>query len=94
MSERRVKGIVYKKLARRNALGLVEDESDVIHIDPRVKGRKHLEILIHEAFHIFYPHWSEDKVIRDSAELTRLLWEKGYRRCDQDDSQTLQDGEH
>lgn len=94
MIERRVKGIVYKKLARRNALGLVEDESDVIHIDPRVKGRKHLEILIHEAFHIFYPHWSEDKVIRDSAELTRLLWEQGYRRCDQDDSQTLQDGEH
>lgn len=93
MSERRVKGIVYKKLARRNALGLVEDESDVIHIDPRVKGRKHLEILIHEAFHIFYPHWSEDKVIRDSAELTRLLWEQGYRRCDQDDSQPLQDGQ-
>lgn len=90
---RRVRAVVYKKLARRNAFGLVEDESDVVNIDPRVKGRKHLEILIHETFHIFYPHWSEDKIVRDAAELTRLLWEQGYRRVDNDATQALQDGE-
>lgn len=48
----KIGGVIYKKLRRRNALGLVEDGSDLIHIDPRLKGLKQLEILIHEGSHI------------------------------------------
>lgn len=92
----KIKGVVYKKLGRRKAFGIVEDGDDVIYIDPRLKGRKQLEILIHEALHILYPHVSgqdeESDVIMVSVELTKLLWKEGYRKADHDESQPFQVG--
>lgn len=90
-----IKGVVYKKLRRRKALGIVEDGDDIIYIDPRLKGRKHLEILIHEAMHVLWPHivknHEEDEVIMVSTELTRMLWSEGFRRVDMDETELLQD---
>ena len=88
----KIKGVVYKKLLRRNAVGLVEGDDDVIYIDPRLRGKKHLEILLHEALHVLYPAASEEEVIENSIELTKLLWKQHYRRIDNDRSQPLQDG--
>jgi hypothetical protein len=90
-----IKGVKYKKLGRRKALGIVEDGDDIIYIDPRLKGRKHLEILIHEAMHILWPHIvkndEEDEVIMISVELTKMLWAEGFRRVDTDESAPYQD---
>ena len=89
-----IQGVVYKKLRRRKALGLVEDGDDIIYIDPRLKGRKHMEILIHEAMHILWPHIvkndEEDEVVMISIELTKMLWNQGFRRVDMDEADEFQ----
>ena len=86
----KIRGVVYKRLGRRKAYGLVEDGDDIIYIDPRLKGRKQLEILIHEALHILRPESSEEDVINDSVELTKMLWKQGFRRVDNDRSHPFQ----
>ena len=91
----KIAGVIYKKLGRRRALGIVEDGDDTIYIDPRLKGRKQMEILIHEAMHILWPHIvkndEEDEVIMISVELTKMLWAEGFRRVDTDETAMLQD---
>lgn len=89
-----IKGVRYKKLGRRKALGIVEYGDDIIYIDPRLKGRKQMEILIHEAMHILWPHIvkndEEEEVIMISVELTKMLWSEGFRRVDTDESTDFQ----
>ena len=89
-----IKGVRYKKLGRRTALGIVEHGDDIIYIDPRLKGRKQMEILIHEAMHILWPHIvkndEEEEVIMISVELTKMLWSEGFRRVDTDESTDFQ----
>ena len=89
-----IKGVIYKKLRHRKALGLVEDGDDIIYIDPRLKGRKQMEILIHEAMHIIWPNIvkndEEEEVIMISVELTKMLWAQGFRRVDTDETDPYQ----
>ena len=82
--------IIYKKLGRERAYGLADHES--VHIDPRLKGKKHLEILIHECLHYLYPDKTEEEVVADSIKLTKTLWHDGYRKVDNNDQDQLQDG--
>ena len=71
--------IVIKKLGRENAYGLADDEKNIITIDPRLRPKKHLEILIHEKLHLLEHGWSEKKVTKTARELRDLLWNAGYR---------------
>lgn len=87
----KIGGVVYKKLRRRNAFGLVENGSDIIHIDPRLKGQKQLEILIHEGSHILQPYLTEEAIEHIGAELARMLWSEGFRKVDNDKGLPLQD---
>jgi hypothetical protein len=82
--------VVYRKLLREKAWGQCHD--DGIEIDPRLKGRKHLEIMLHECSHYLWPTDSEEEIIRKSIILTNTLWHDGYRKIDNDESQPLQDG--
>jgi len=50
--------IIYKKLGREQAHGIAESDGN-IYLDPRLKGKKHLEIMIHEILHILNPTDSE-----------------------------------
>ncbi len=81
--------VIKRKLARQKAWGLSHSDG-VIEIDERLKGRKKLEILIHEAMHILNPEMSEDEVVRQSKALTKLLWKEGYRWIDNELGQPLQ----
>jgi len=81
--------VKYKKLGRQKAYGIADEH---ITLDTRLKGKKHLEILIHEALHILFPKLSEDDVVTKSILLTNLLWSESYRKTDLDNSQPLQDG--
>jgi len=83
--------VIYKKLGREQAHGIAESDG-VIYIDPRLKGRKLLEIYIHEVMHLLYPEASEDEVIEKSVILTKLLWRLGYRMVDNSKHLPLQDG--
>lgn len=63
-----------------------------IELDTRLKGKKHLEILIHEALHFLFPAAEEEEIEEKSIRLTNTLWHEGYRRIDNDTSEELQDG--
>jgi hypothetical protein len=83
--------IIYRKLGREKAHGLASKDG-VIEIDERLKGKKHLEILIHELLHCQNPRSSEATIVKNSVMLTRILWKEGYRRVDQKEDEPLQDG--
>lgn len=83
--------VIYKKLGREQAHGIAESDG-IIYIDPRLRGRKELEILIHETYHLLEPEASEEKVIEKSVILTKLLWKMGYRKVDNSKHLPLQDG--
>lgn len=75
-----VKSITHRKIKKDVARGLAFTDTGEIHIDERLKGIEHLEILVHEILHIQNPNWGEAKIIGHSKEMSELLWGQGYRR--------------
>ena len=80
------------KLGRQDIWGLAD--SYPLQIDPRCRGKKELEIYIHESLHYLFPKMSEEEVERKSILLTNTLWHEGYRKTDNSNDQPLQDGSH
>ena len=83
--------IKYKKLGKEKVWGLADSEG-IIYLDSRLKGKKHLEILIHETLHLLYPEDSEELIVEKSIILTQLVWSQRYRRIEDDQKEPLQDG--
>jgi len=83
--------IIYKKLGREQAHGIAESDGN-IYLDPRLKGKKHFEICLHEVLHLLNPNDSELAIIKKSITLTKVLWKEGYRRVDDTNDEPLQDG--
>jgi len=83
--------IIYRKLGKEQAYGISSSDG-VIEIDQRLKGKKHMEILIHEILHLLNPKDDEKTIIRKSVTLTKILWNEGYRRVDDSNDEPLQDG--
>ena len=83
--------IIYRKLGKEQAYGISSSDG-VIEIDQRLKGKKHMEILIHEILHLLNPKDDEKTIIRKSVTLTKILWNEGYRRVDDTNDEPLQDG--
>ncbi len=83
--------VKYKKLGKEKAWGLA-DSSGTVYIDPRLKAKKHLEILIHECIHLLWEEEDEDDVIEKSVALCNAIWQQRYRRIEEDKEQPLQDG--
>lgn len=84
--------VTYRKLGKEKVWGWAHLGSNHIEIDSSVKGKKHLELLIHEASHLIHPKASEAEIERLSISLTHLLWEQGYRRADLTNDIPLQNG--
>jgi hypothetical protein len=72
--------VVSRKLGREKAWGQTDSYSGIIEIDPRLKSKKHMEIVIHEALHVLFPMMSETEVLLKSKKLTAVLWSENYRR--------------
>jgi hypothetical protein len=83
--------VKYKKLGKEKVWGLA-DSQGVIYLDSRLKGKKHLEILIHETMHLLYPDDSEDEIVEKSIVLTNIIWKQRYRRLEEEKKMRLQDG--
>jgi len=83
--------VIYKKLGREQAHGIAESDG-IVYIDPRLKGKKHLEILLHECSHLLNPDDSEEAIIEKSVTLCKILWREGYRKVDNSNDTPLQDG--
>jgi hypothetical protein len=69
-----------KKLGRERMHGYTF--KDTIVLDPRLKPKKHFEIIIHEMLHQLHPEMSETKVKQASKRLARFLWQYGFRKVD------------
>jgi hypothetical protein len=70
--------VVYKRL--RRAWGYAYIKENKIELYKNLKGKKHLEILLHEKIHLLFPDHDEKAVVRLSKDITALLWNQGYRR--------------
>ena len=83
--------IIYRKLGKEQAYGISSSDG-VIEIDERLRGKKAMEILIHELMHLTNPEDDEKTIIRKSIILTKVLWKEGYRKIDDTIDLPLQDG--
>ena len=83
--------VKYQKLGKQKVWGLADSEG-IIYLDSRLKGKKHLEILIHESLHLLYPDAEEDEIVNKSISLCNLIWKQRYRRIEEDKKEPLQDG--
>lgn len=81
--------IKYRKLGK--VWGLAHSDG-LIEIDERAKGKKHLELIIHETLHLLFPQADEQEIVEKSVTLTKLLWKENYRRIDPHEDIPLQDG--
>ena len=53
-----------------------------IVIDAGLRGRKRLEVIVHELLHALNPTTSEEHVTQQGKDLARVLWTLGYREAD------------
>lgn len=74
--------IKYRKLGKANAYGQYHPSLNLIELDTRLVGKKHLSTLIHELQHYQNPDWSETEVSQKSIELANFIWTQLYRRID------------
>jgi hypothetical protein len=81
--------VKYSKLGRHKIWGQAHSEG-LVEIDIRAKGRKKLELIIHECLHLLYPEDTEEQIISKSIALTKTLWHENYRQIDNDMSIPLQ----
>jgi hypothetical protein len=79
MKTKRIK-VEEKKLGREGAVGLAYQGENLIEIDPRQTSKDYLDTLIHETLHILFPEMSEYRVGKTANVITKIVWEKGYRR--------------
>lgn len=82
--------VVYRKLGKERVWGW-SHSAGFIELDPRLKGKKHLEMILHECLHYLNPLDSENDIIKKSILIANTMWEDGYRKCDHDTSMPLQD---
>ena len=83
--------IKYRKLGKEKVWGVAHSDG-LIEIEERLKGRKALEILIHEVSHLLWPQADEEEIVKKSVILTKILWKENYRRVEPHEDQPLQDG--
>lgn len=89
MKQKRIR-IKRTKLGRQKVWGLA-DELPIL-IDERLKGKKELEIIIHECLHYLFPEKDEPEIEKKSILLTNTLWYEHYRKIDNNSDEPMQDG--
>lgn len=89
MKHTRIK-IKYVKLGREKIWGHADEYP--LQVDERLKGKKLMEIIIHECSHYLLPKATEEEVERISIKLTHTLWHEGFRKTDHSNDIPLQDG--
>jgi hypothetical protein len=67
-------------------------DTNTVELDERLRGKKHLEILLHETLHLLLPEAGEEEIVRISVNMTNILWSQDYRRFDNSTDLPMQDG--
>lgn len=90
-----------KRLKFRRVKNLKDDTGRKLHgladvyplqIEAKLKGKKELEIYIHEMLHYIHPLMEERAVVRYSILLCNTLWFEGFRKVDNSNTIPMQDG--
>lgn len=71
-----------RKLGRHKADGLYLPDG-TIEIDPRIRGKRRLEVLIHEIDHHLHPEKTEEAVTKDAEKIAEILWRERVRIIDE-----------
>ena len=71
-----------KKLGRQGAVGLAYADEMMIEIDKRQNSKNYLDTLLHEMLHCFAPRWGEKRITQTANEMTRVIWDKNFRRIE------------
>ena len=74
--------MVHKKLGREKAWGMADCGGNTIWLDSRLKGKRRLEVTLHELMHLLYPEESEENVDHCGKLLSRILWREGWRKIE------------
>jgi len=74
--------VVKEKLGRQHAWGMADTETMTIWLDPRARGKRRLEVTVHELMHLLYPHESEENVTHAGKLISRILWRENWRHVD------------
>lgn len=74
--------IKHKKLGKQGAWGIYHPDTHTIILDPRLKGKKFINIFIHELIHAANHDFSETKVIEQAKFYTDAFWKIGLRMPD------------
>ena len=82
--------VIYKNL--KKAWGYADLQNNEVHMDQKAKGKKHMEIIIHECLHLLWQDETEEEIVRKSIMITNTLWYEKYRRVDDRNDLPLQDG--
>ena len=69
-----------RHLGRNQAYGMYYTATNKIEIDPRLKAREYLYVLIHELTHMALPEANEEGVTRISELVSKGVWQQGFRR--------------
>lgn len=56
------------------------DDNPEILVWDRLKGKKLIEIIIHEMMHGAFPQVAESVIKKNSREMANVIWEKGFRQ--------------
>ena len=74
--------VIEKKLGREKAYGIAYGSEMRIEVEERQESKDYLDTLIHEMLHCFAPKWGEKRVSETANEMTRIIWNKNYRRIE------------
>lgn len=91
--------MVFRPLGRQRAHGMAyvcpsnPEDRGLIEIDERLKGRRLLEVAIHEMLHQIFPQMEEEDVRRAGRWIALSLWAWGVR-LDEDDMKAIVAGDH
>jgi hypothetical protein len=90
--------VVFRPLGKERAHGQAHvcpsnpAQRGLIEIDPRLRGRRLLEVAIHEMLHQIFPAMGEEDVRRAGRWIALSLWAWGVR-LDEDDMMAIVGGD-
>jgi hypothetical protein len=74
--------VIYRPLGKERAWGMAHIGDNKIEIDPRLEGKKFFYVMCHEKYHLQFPELSETQIIKLSKDMTKFLWDNGFRWVD------------
>lgn len=84
--------IVFKNLGKKRIWAQAIFATNTIEIDHRAKGKKLIELGVHETLHLEFPWLTEEAVTNCAVSISNVLEKLGIHPVDKSNNIKLQDG--